>query len=320
MTGSSGSTVERWASFVDPEADGPRGNPAGVVPEASGWDDERMLRVAADVGFSETAFVGETAPDGAIALRFFSPTAEVPFCGHATLATAVALRAPDDVAESTSVFRTPAGDVAIRSGVVGEGRGGEAGGWRWASFTSVEPWVGALAPGALGALLGVFGLSADDLDARFPPRVAFAGNPHPILVLADQGRLDALDYDAGALRSLMDAEGWTGTVTVLRALGDGSGEGAGAAFDARNPFPVGAIREDPATGSAAASVGAYVRALGVERGVAVGVGVADHVGVADRVGAISIRQGRRMGRPSALEVTVPAAGGITVRGLVERLA
>ncbi|WP_367651787.1 PhzF family phenazine biosynthesis protein [Curtobacterium sp. MCPF17_052] len=71
-----------------------------------------------------------------------------------------------------------------------------------------------------------------------------------------------------------------------------------AVYEARNLFPVGRITEDPATGSAAASVGAYLRAVG-------------RASAGDRV---VIRQGRHVGRPSLLLVDVPAAGGVTVTG------
>ena len=70
--------VLRYVAFSD-RPDG--GNPAGVVLDAAGLSDAEMLRIAADLGYSETAFVdGED-------IRYFSPLAEVPFCGHATIAT-----------------------------------------------------------------------------------------------------------------------------------------------------------------------------------------------------------------------------------------
>jgi PhzF family phenazine biosynthesis protein len=75
------SEVLRYAAFSDTPAGG---NPAGVVLDARGLSDAEMLKVAADVGYSETAFLdGED-------IRYFSPLAEVPFCGHATVATGVA--------------------------------------------------------------------------------------------------------------------------------------------------------------------------------------------------------------------------------------
>ena len=87
--------VLRYAAFPVGDAGG---NPAGVVLDAPGMTDEEMLAVAAEVGFSETAFL-LPAESSAVdpmeraieaQVRYFSPLAEVPFCGHATIATAVA--------------------------------------------------------------------------------------------------------------------------------------------------------------------------------------------------------------------------------------
>jgi PhzF family phenazine biosynthesis protein len=82
-----GNYVHRYAAFTrDPET----GNPAGVLPEARGLSDADMLRIAAEVGFSETAFLIRTA-ENTYDVRYVSPRIEVPFCGHATIATGVAL-------------------------------------------------------------------------------------------------------------------------------------------------------------------------------------------------------------------------------------
>jgi PhzF family phenazine biosynthesis protein len=81
--------VLRYSAFTtDPSG----GNPAGVILDTGALADTAMLAVAARIGYSETAFV--TARDEAARryrLRYFSPRAEVAFCGHATITTAVAL-------------------------------------------------------------------------------------------------------------------------------------------------------------------------------------------------------------------------------------
>lgn len=276
--------IARLSAFPDGEAGG---NPAGVVLHAAGLSDAEMLAVAADVGYSETAFVFPTAPDGRIPVRYFSPIAEVPFCGHATIATAVLIAERKGV--RALVFDTAVGDVEIVTTLDGAGR-------IRAAFTSIEPVVTGLDPQALAALLDLFDLTVNDLSDEYPPLVSHAGNPHPMLVLADVARLDGLRFDPLALRRLMDAQGWTGTVTLLYVHGP-------TELEARNPFPVGAITEDPATGAAAASTGAYLRALGK---------IATPTDLA-------IRQGRHVGRPSVLHVHVPVSGGITVAGGAVRI-
>jgi PhzF family phenazine biosynthesis protein len=80
--------VLRYAAFTeDPRG----GNPARVVLDPSGVDDATTLETAARIGYSETAFViARGVGAGELDVRYFSPEAEVPFCGHATIATAVA--------------------------------------------------------------------------------------------------------------------------------------------------------------------------------------------------------------------------------------
>ncbi|WP_431796292.1 PhzF family phenazine biosynthesis protein [Microbacterium enclense] len=258
------------------------GNPAGVVLDATALDDADMLRIAADLGYPETAYV--TARDGArLRVRYFSPEAEVPFCGHATIATAVALAEAEGPGEF--VFETTAGDVRVSAR--------DDGGRIAAGFTSVEPVVRDFHDPA--RLLGLLGLNADDLDPRMPLAEAFAGNWHPVVAVRTLERFDGFGYDADALRALMDERGWTGTVTVVHVPGEVAD---GGVVEARNLFPVGDITEDPATGSAAAALGAYLR---------------------DRLGLpapfhVTVHQGRHIGRPSILEVEVPATGGIHVGG------
>lgn len=272
--------VLRYSAFAaTPEG----GNPAGVVLDAGGLDDERMLRIAVDVGYSETAFLTARIEGTGVPryrVRYWSPAAEVPFCGHATIATAVALAERDGPGEV--IFATGAGDVALRSST-------DAAGTIAVSFTSVEPEVRDMDQDVLDRLLALLGLVPSDLDERFPPKESFAGNRHPILVLHDRELFDQFRFSPAAVAALMREQGWAGTVTVLHAAGP-------ADFDARNLFPVGRITEDPATGSAAASTGAYLRAVGhPER-------------------EIRIHQGAHVRRPSMLAVTIPDVGGIVVSG------
>ena len=98
------SQVLRYAAFTT-TPDG--GNPAGVILDATRLDDAGMQAIAADVGYAESVFVTEAKVDGDSRqnrARFFSPIAEVPFCGHATIALAVALSGRDGA--GTFIFDT----------------------------------------------------------------------------------------------------------------------------------------------------------------------------------------------------------------------
>lgn len=265
------------------------GNPAGVVLDASALTDVDMQRIAHDVGHAETAFLVRPEPvaDGSIGIRYYSPTAEVPFCGHATIATAVALaeHARDVGAPVDRLrFDTPVGPIDISLATDDDGR-------VTAAFTSVEPVVEPIDPGVLDRLLALLRVTPADIAPAFPPMLSAAGNTHPVVVLAEQEVFDTFTFDPAAMRALMDEQGWAGTVTVLHPLGP-------TRFEARNLFPVGTLDEDPATGSAAASTGGYLRALGR---------------ITPPV-RIVIEQGRHVGRPGLLVADVPEHGGIVVSG------
>ncbi|MGV9847333.1 PhzF family phenazine biosynthesis isomerase [Streptomyces sp. NPDC003442] len=253
------------------------GNPAGVVLDAAAVadDDAAMTAIAARVGYSETAFITERDETARrYRLRYFSPLAEVAFCGHATIATAVALAERDGPGEL--VFDTASGEIRVATTADGDGP-------PRATLTSVPTRSRPADPDTeLEPTLAALGWSADDLDPALPPHVAFAGNDHLVLAAATRERLADLDYDFDALDAVMRRRGWTTVHLVWREPADGSAESM--AFHARDPFPVGGVVEDPATGAAAAAFGGYLRVLGL-------------VGGRTR---IRIRQGEDMGRPSDL--------------------
>ncbi len=278
--------VLRYAAFTgDPRG----GNPAGVVLEAAGLDDAELLAIAADVGYSETAFVtahGSQSDD--LVVRYFSPLAEVPFCGHATIATAVAWA--DRHGHGRLRLRTRSGPVEIETRA---GPDGSA-----ATLTSVAPRVAPVSEADVAELLAALRWTADELDPLLPPRVAFAGAHHPVLAAATRERLARLDYDFDRLGALMAARDWTTIQLVWRESAD--------TFHARDPFPPGGIVEDPATGAAAAAFGAYLRALDL----------------VDAPARVTIHQGHDLGRPSLLIVDIPAGAdaGISVTGTAVALA
>jgi len=255
------------------------GNPAGVwigdaLPEAA-----EMQRIAAEVGFSETAFLVPSSGRDRV-VKYYSPAAEVSFCGHATIASGVALGGID----GTGVYRfsTASGEVSVEVS--------EEGGRYVAALTSVEPRHTAAPDELVDAALSLLGWRQDELDPAIPPARVFAGAWHLALAAARRERLDRLEYDFEALKALMLADG----LTTLQLFHRASPE----RFHSRNPFPVGGVFEDPATGASAAALGGYLRAIGQISPPA----------------TLVIDQGVAMGRPSRLTVFIPPKGGIVVSG------
>ncbi len=254
------------------------GNPAGIVLDAAGLDDAGMLAIAAEVGYSESAFLSEPPPGlggepgRAFTIRYFSPKAEVPFCGHATVATAVALG--ERIGAGDLVFATRAGTVGV---TVSE----ESGSLR-ATLTTVEPHIEEIADADLAEALAALDWPAGDLDPAFPPRIAFAGARHLVLAAGTRERLADLAYDFARLEALMRRLDLTTVQLVWRE--------SEFVFHVRDPFPVGGVVEDPATGAAAGAFGAYARELGLVPPASV----------------LTLHQGEDLGRPGVLTVELRA--------------
>lgn len=272
----SGTEVFRYSAFT---ADPLGGNPAGVVLDAEGLSSADMQQIAAEVGYSETAFMIRLGAN-AFRARYFSPAKEVPFCGHATIATAIALAERTEPGEVE--LTTSAGPVRVTTGSSQDGV-------LTATLTSVPPTVEDIEDGELAQLLEAIRWGPQDMDPALPVRIASAGARHPIVAAATRERLAALDYDFDGLAALMDACDWTTVDLVWRE--------SPLVFHVRNPFPIGGVVEDPATGSAAAALGGYLRALRL----------------VPTPSTVTIHQGADLGRPSLISVDVPAEPGSGIR-------
>ena len=265
----------RIAAFTD---DPSGGNPAGVWLGDELPDAARMQAIAADVGYSETAFLAPI--DGAVrSVRYFTPEVEVPFCGHATIAAGYVLGAGE---ETRYEFETPAGVVPVLVR--------EKSNRLFVSLTSVDP-VQQPAPAELTAsVLDALGWAQYEVDPDIRPVLAYAGIWHLVIVAASRERLAELDYDYETLKSLMQRYGLATLQLIWRE--------SDVLFHSRNPAPAVGIVEDPATGSAAAALGGYLRDAGLTVTPA----------------RIEVRQGADMGRPSQLYVDIPESGGIVISG------
>ena len=272
--------VLRYAAFT---MDGDGGNPAGVVLDARGLDAEQMQAIAAEIGYSETAFLVKRPNEpNAYDVRYFAPLQEVPFCGHATIAAAVALaeRFPAD----ELIFHIPAGLVTIATFENDEGE-------LVAELTSVAPRTAQPEPALVSAALQALRWSADDLDPDYPVLLANAGSEHLVLVTKTRQRLADLNYDFHTLAELMRDHG----LVTLQLIWPESKK----RYHSRNPFAGSGVVEDPATGAAAAAFGGYLRELEIIDGDA----------------AFTIIQGVDMGRPSKLDVSVISGEpGVRVTG------
>jgi len=241
------------------------GNPAGVVFSDEMPGDEEMLKVAKEVGYSETAFL--VKQEDGWRVRYFAPEMEVPFCGHATIALGAALGERFGEGE----YKLTLNDSRITV------RAEKTGGGFSATLQSPNTHSEAASKEFVGRILASFNLTTADLNPDFPVRFANAGAKHLILVLKERKKLAEMKYPFDEVRDLMNEQGLV-TISLLWNESD-------EVFHSRNAFASGGVYEDPATGAAAAALAGYLRDIGWQG-----------------KSTFTILQGEDMGMPSRLVV------------------
>ena len=255
------------------------GNQLCVVPEPVEIDDAMMQALAKEIGFSETTFVTEAGGDR-YAMRIFTPGQELPFAGHPTLGTAFVMVSEGRVTSPvTQVVK--AGEIPVEVDT-------ELG---FARMRQLPPVFGPPFEDR-AAVAAAAGLTADDLRPDLPIQTVSTGLPPLIVPVRDLETLRRARRDGHLIGEVVKRSG--GEELYLFAETDGGV--TARMFD----WELG-VGEDPATGSAAGPLGAYL---------------AKH-GLAGMPGTVQIRQGEQVGRPSVLEVEVQPEGdswAITVGG------
>jgi trans-2,3-dihydro-3-hydroxyanthranilate isomerase len=242
------------------------GNPLSVVLDAGDLSSDQMQAIAREQNHSETSFVtAPAAQNGAWPVRYFTPTAEIPFAGHPTLGTAwVIRRHRTDGADGDITLQLPVGPVPVRF------QCDDSGELAWLQAPEVtlgRTWDRETAAAAAGLL-------PDDLHEQLPVQTASVGISFSVVPVKGLAALHRARLNLDAARALAQGNAPLCVYLVcLEAQSPDNNLQVRMLFDADGP------REDPATGSAAACLGRYLlehRALGdgpldlrVEQGAAV---------------------------------------------------
>jgi len=253
------------------------GNPAGVAFCDEMPAETEMLAIAKQIGYSETAFL--TRVKDGWRVRYFAPEMEVPFCGHATIASGAVLG--ERFGEGVYKLFINQGELTVSASRSDQGA-------FVATLQSPQTWSEAAPDEYVEKILNAFNLSAADLEPNYPVRFAFAGAKHLILVLKDRKKLAEMSYPFERVKTLMEQEGLV-TIDLLWAESN-------ERFHSRNPFPTGGVYEDPATGAAAAALAGYLRDIDWQGG-----------------NSFEILQGEDMGSPSRLSVQFTRNKGESIR-------
>jgi PhzF family phenazine biosynthesis protein len=266
------------------------GNPAGVVllDEGSDFPDEKtMLHTAAELRYSETAFV-RTLGDGRYHTRYFTPTDEVELCGHATIAAFTVLSLEGKIQPGQiSSNRTLAGALQIHS---------------FPNLVMMDMAIpqdlGKIqTPEALLELYGIMGIPAEPIyatnlegkEVALLPTMISTGLPDIILPVSSSSQLTKIKPDDAALSALSEKYGVVG-VHAFAFASEGMQPVNGSLPDGvtaycRNFAPLYGIPEEAATGTSNGALTYYLYLHGL-------------IKPGDR--SIFV-QGREMNRPSKIE-------------------
>lgn len=260
--------VKIVSAFIDGTTGG---NPAGVVVDANALTTAQKLKVARQVGLSETAFVSRS-DSATIKLEFFTPTRQIAHCGHATIATFSLLRQLGMVGEGRLSKETIDGnrDIFVDGDMVFMEQ-------RAPTYTRVT------AASDLGdRVVGSIGLTQSRLLNGIDPFVVNTGNSFLVIPLPDERSVSELRPDLGLVESLseeLDLIGYYAFSTTTKVQGRHAGT--------RMFAPRFGIPEESGTGMAAGPLACFLR---------------DHLGIEDR--EVLIEQGWLMQPPSPCVIRV----------------
>lgn len=271
------------------------GNPAGVVLGAEVLSEAEMQSLARELNNSDSAFVlPANGSDHDVHLRFFTPTREVSFVGHATVAAHVARLA-------AGLGKTGRLRQKARSGIFEVEIAGTAAVPTVTVAIPVPSFNPPIDAATRSKLLDIFGLDSAALDPKCPLLVTKRSSTRLMVGLRSADALATMQPDLDELKRLTPHIGADGYFVFVR---DAHGPGT---TESRLFSPVLGIPEDPVSGNAHGMLGAYLVANKL-------------LPLKDGRARFRGYQGRAMARPGEVEVEVQTEGGVPSRILMSGTA
>jgi len=224
-----------------------KGNPAGVVYNADGLSDEQMKKIARELNNSETAFILPPTVENAHGrIRYFTPTTEVPICGHATIAAMYVKALEEDLESSVFNMQTKAGvlpfEVIKKANdykiIMTQGK-----------IEFSEPFDKDIS----NRIIKAIGLTATDLDSKCPIQIVSTGHSKVLIGIRSKETLNQLKPDYLKLIELSNEIHCNGYYVFV--LGQQTDD---ILIHGRMFAPAVGINEDPVTGNANGPLGAYL--------------------------------------------------------------
>jgi trans-2,3-dihydro-3-hydroxyanthranilate isomerase len=270
------------------------GNPVAVFPDATGLSDGEMQKIAREMNLSETTFVlPPTDKRANYRVRFFTPMAELPLAGHPTIGTHVVLASLGRYTISGPVTRiwqqVGVGTLPVDLITDGNGKTDRA------VMTMSDARHGNIYKNKKN-LAKALGLSEEDMHPDLPAQVYSAGLPGLIIPVASLDAIQRINLNVGLFNDIVRGMSVTGAeVFTLETLDKAHH------VHVRNFDPLVGVHEDPATGSMAGALGAYL----------LGKGVFEYAHEFSTTHFV-MEQGFEIDRPSLIEVEVDIREGAVV--------
>jgi trans-2,3-dihydro-3-hydroxyanthranilate isomerase len=228
------------------------GNPAGVIPDANDLSVNQMQKIANELNLPESAFLlPSTNPNADFRVRYFTPKEEINFCGHATLGSAWLLAKEYGWAEKADqiVFETNVGLIPVQ--------------WEKSedkinvvTMTQISPKVQEIKFDS-SEIAHLLGITPDQLDDRFPIKLAYTGNWHLIVPVKTNVAIDSASPKLDQL-ALFNKEHSISTTHLFTFDAK-----PGLNLYTRDFAPAIGIPEDPVTGSANGALAGYLVLEGI---------------------------------------------------------
>lgn len=225
-----------------------KGNPAGVVINADGLSDENMQAIAKELNNSETAFIFSSTnnPDIDYTIRYFTPSIEVPSCGHATIAALYAKALEDNLNSCILRISTKIGILPVE---VEKTDHDYQITMTQGAFT-LSPAFGDM---ITEQILSALGLNFSDLEENCPVQIASTGHSKVMIGIKSRKKLNQLHPDMISLMKLSNEIGCNGYFVFTFDSDDENILTYGRMF-----APAIGIAEDPVTGNANGPLGGYL--------------------------------------------------------------
>jgi trans-2,3-dihydro-3-hydroxyanthranilate isomerase len=265
------------------------GNPLAVFLDGRGLDSDKMQAIAKEMNLSETTFVlPPIDPAANYKIRIFTPAKEIPFAGHPSIGTAHALIEDGRIAltEKTTTVRQEVGIgvLPIEIETVSSTK-------RNITMTQGKPRLGQILEDVQSVANGL-GIHADNITStNLPVQVSSTGADQIMIPIRSLKQVQTLSPDYEKLKGIEKKFSALGCCVFTRETVD-----LEASIHMRFFAPAAGVFEDPATGSAAGALGAYL--------------ISHDLLCSQSPSSFVIEQGLEIHRPSRITVTVRHEAGI----------